>query len=34
SAYVQRRASWIQRQMYQLGGPAYIEGRAPPRAPR
>jgi monofunctional biosynthetic peptidoglycan transglycosylase len=34
SAYVQRRANWIQRQMYQLGGPAYIEGRVPPRAPR
>ena len=32
SAYVQRRANWIQRQMDQLGGPAYIEGRAPPRA--
>lgn len=34
SAYVQRRADWIQRQMYQLGGPAYIEGRVPQRAPR
>ena len=34
SAYVQRRADWIQRQMYQLGGPAYVEGREPPRAPR
>jgi monofunctional glycosyltransferase len=34
SAYVQRRASWIQQQMNQLGGPAYIEGRAPPRARR
>lgn len=34
SAYVQRRANWIQRQMYQLGGPGYIEGRVPPRASR
>jgi monofunctional glycosyltransferase len=34
SAYVQRRANWIQHQMNQLGGPAYIEGRAPVRAPR
>jgi monofunctional biosynthetic peptidoglycan transglycosylase len=34
SAYVQRRAEWIQRQMYQLGGPGYIEGRVPPRASR
>jgi monofunctional glycosyltransferase len=34
SAYVQRRASWIQQQMNQLGGPAYLEGRAPPRARR
>ncbi len=33
SAYVQRRANWIQHQMNQLGGPAYIEGRAPVRAP-
>ena len=33
SAYVQRRANWIQQQMEQLGGPSYIEGRAPPRAP-
>ena len=31
SAYVQRRANWIQRQMDQLGGPAYIDGRAPSR---
>jgi monofunctional biosynthetic peptidoglycan transglycosylase len=31
SAYVLRRANWIQQQMNQLGGPAYIEGRAPPR---
>jgi monofunctional glycosyltransferase len=34
SAYVLRRAGWIQQQMEQLGGPSYIEGRAPPRAPR
>ena len=33
SAYVLRRAGWIQQQMEQLGGPSYIEGRAPPRAP-
>jgi monofunctional glycosyltransferase len=33
SAYVLRRANWIQQQMEQLGGPSYIEGRAPPRAP-
>jgi monofunctional biosynthetic peptidoglycan transglycosylase len=33
SAYVQRRANWIQQQMEHLGGPSYIEGRAPPRAP-
>lgn len=25
SAYVQRRAAWIERQMRQLGGPSYIE---------
>ena len=25
SAYVQRRAAWIERQMRQLGGPAYLE---------
>ncbi|MGH8160303.1 MAG: monofunctional biosynthetic peptidoglycan transglycosylase [Rhodanobacter sp.] len=31
SAYVLRRAGWIQQQMNQLGGPAYIEGHAPPR---
>ena len=31
SAYVLRRASWIRQQMDQLGGPAYIEGHAPPR---
>ena len=34
SAYVQRRANWIQQQMSQLGGPGYIEGHAPVRAPR
>lgn len=34
SAYVQRRANWIQQQMNQLGGPGYIEGRAPPRPRR
>jgi monofunctional glycosyltransferase len=34
SAYVLRRAGWIQQQMEQLGGPSYIEGHAPPRAPR
>jgi len=34
SAYVQRRANWIQRQMDQLGGPAYIDGHAPPRPRR
>ncbi|GAB2556111.1 monofunctional biosynthetic peptidoglycan transglycosylase [Rhodanobacter koreensis] len=33
SAYVLRRAAWIQQQMNQLGGPAYIEGHAPPRRP-
>jgi len=33
SAYVLRRASWIQQQMDQLGGPAYIDGHAPPRPP-
>ena len=31
SAYVLRRAGWIQQQMNQLGGPAYVEGHAPPR---
>ncbi|MBB6187453.1 monofunctional biosynthetic peptidoglycan transglycosylase [Rhodanobacter sp. MP7CTX1] len=34
SAYVLRRAGWIQQQMEQLGGPSYIEGHAPPRLPR
>jgi monofunctional biosynthetic peptidoglycan transglycosylase len=33
SAYVLRRAGWIQQQMEQLGGPSYIEGRAPSHAP-
>ena len=31
SAYVMRRANWIQQQMGQLGGPGYVEGRAPPK---
>lgn len=31
SAYVVRRANWIQRQMKQLGGPAYLERKAPSR---
>lgn len=31
SAYVQRRAAWIERQMRQLGGPAYLERRRPPQ---
>jgi monofunctional biosynthetic peptidoglycan transglycosylase len=30
SAYVQRRAAWIQRQMAHLGGPDYLRGDAPP----
>lgn len=30
SAYVMRRASWIEQQMSQLGGPGYIDGHAPP----
>lgn len=33
SAYVLRRAGWIEQQMNQLGGPGYIEGHAPPRPP-
>ncbi|HET7358742.1 MAG TPA: monofunctional biosynthetic peptidoglycan transglycosylase [Rhodanobacteraceae bacterium] len=31
SAYVQRRAAWIQRQMAQLGGTAYVTEKHPPR---
>jgi monofunctional biosynthetic peptidoglycan transglycosylase len=34
STYVQRRAAWIQQQMYQLGGPGYVNGKAPPRPSR
>ncbi len=33
SAYVQRRASWIEQQMRHLGGPGYVQGDAPPRPP-
>lgn len=33
SAYVQRRAAWIERQMRQLGGPAYVLHGRPPPAP-
>jgi monofunctional biosynthetic peptidoglycan transglycosylase len=33
SAYVLRRAGWIRQQMDRLGGPRYIEGRAPSRQP-
>ena len=33
SAYVLRRAGWIQQQMGQLGGTAYVAGHAPPRQP-
>lgn len=33
SAYVLRRAAWIERQMRQLGGPSYIDGHAPKRPP-
>ncbi|MDE1894125.1 MAG: monofunctional biosynthetic peptidoglycan transglycosylase [Xanthomonadaceae bacterium] len=29
SAYVQRRSQWIERQMAQLGGPAYLQARKP-----
>jgi monofunctional glycosyltransferase len=31
SAYVLDRADWIERQMAQLGGPAYLDARQPPR---
>ena len=31
SAYVQRRAAWIERQMRQLGGPSYLERGRPPQ---
>lgn len=31
SAYVQRRAAWIQRQMRHLGGVSYVLDRKPPR---
>lgn len=34
SAYVLRRADWIEQQMVQLGGPGYIDGHAPPRTRR
>jgi monofunctional biosynthetic peptidoglycan transglycosylase len=34
STYVQCRAAWIQQQMYQLGGPGYVNGKAPPRPSR
>jgi monofunctional biosynthetic peptidoglycan transglycosylase len=34
SAYVQRRAQWIERQMQQLGGPGYLDGNHPPRPRR
>jgi len=34
SAYVMRRAGWIEQQMTQLGGPDYIEGHATPRMKR
>jgi monofunctional biosynthetic peptidoglycan transglycosylase len=34
SAYVMRRAAWIQQQMNRLGGPGYVEGHAPARQPR
>ncbi|MEO9077757.1 MAG: monofunctional biosynthetic peptidoglycan transglycosylase [Rhodanobacter sp.] len=33
SAYVQRRANWIEQQMHQLGGPGYVQGSAPARPP-
>jgi monofunctional biosynthetic peptidoglycan transglycosylase len=31
SAYVLERSRWIEQQMSQLGGPAYLESRQPPR---
>jgi monofunctional glycosyltransferase len=31
SAYVMERSRWIEQQMNQLGGPAYLESRQPPR---
>ncbi|WP_266158558.1 monofunctional biosynthetic peptidoglycan transglycosylase [Dyella silvatica] len=34
SAYVLGRANWIQQQMQQLGGPAYLEGKQRTSAPR
>ncbi|HET6552499.1 MAG TPA: monofunctional biosynthetic peptidoglycan transglycosylase [Dyella sp.] len=34
TAYVQSRANWIQQQMAQLGGPAYLQGRQPARDTR
>lgn len=34
SAYVQRRTRWIQQQMDQLGGPAYLQGHMRPRHSR
>ena len=34
SPYVQGRANWIQQQMAQLGGPAYLQSNQPPRETR
>lgn len=34
TAYVQSRANWIQQQMGQLGGPAYLQARQAPRDTR
>lgn len=34
TAYVQGRTNWIQQQMGQLGGPAYLQSRTPPRDTR
>ncbi|MET3652752.1 monofunctional biosynthetic peptidoglycan transglycosylase [Dyella japonica] len=34
TAYVQGRANWIQQQMGQLGGPAYLQSHTPPRDTR